>query len=242
MLSKTEIDELSESVLSFIEFYEKVILFEHENNIECLTMNDKKLYQWCMDMNTDPYELLPNQFIPSSDEPMVNKISLYPSNNLIWNQQVECFYYKWFDKPKPKSINSFYFYTFTGDNRIPCSEININNMKKICKDIFNNDNWKRFTYVDWCIETGKHMDNQNLHVHALIVFDKSNKNFERDFIRLWNKYFKNYGINFKGSGKQHFKGKGVATIYKDKLDYFTNHKKSVLHENYMNLNILEHVE
>ena len=145
MLLQSEIDELSESVLSFIEFFEKVILFEYENNIDVLTNDDKIKYQWCMDMNTDPYELLPNQFIPSSDEPMVNKITLYPSKNLIWNQQVECFYYKWFDKPKPKSINSFYYYTFTGDKRIPCSEVNIKNMYKLCKDIFNNDNWKRFT-------------------------------------------------------------------------------------------------
>ena len=115
-------------------------------------------------------------------------------------------------------------------------------MTDICKEIFNNDKWKRFTSVKWCIETGKHKENPNLHVHALIVFDKSNKNFERDYIRLWNKYFKNYGINFKGSGKQHFKGKDVVTIYKDKCDYFVNHKKSVLHENFIDLNILECVE
>ena len=79
-------------------------------------------------------------------------------------------------------------------------------------------------------------------MHALVVFDKTNKNFDRDFIRLWNNKFKNYGINFSHKGKQHFKGKDVVNIYKDKCDYFINHKKSVLHENFVDIGILEHLE
>lgn len=245
MLTTSEIDELQKSVLSFIEFYEKCIILEYENNyeIQVLSDKDKNLYNMCMYMDESPYEILPNKFEPSSDIPLVNKLSNYPYKYCIhWNQQVELFYYKWFDKPKPIEVKSFYFYTFTGDKKIPFCEKNVNDMKYIGNSIFSNESWKRYKCVDWCIESGKHSDEPNLHLHALIVFDKTNKNFERDFVRLWNNKFKNYGINFKGKGKQHFKGKDVVNIYKDKCDYFINHKKSVLHENFVDIDILEHIE
>lgn len=244
MLSTTEIDELRKSVLSFIEFYDKVLLFEYENDIDVLTDDDKLKYENITYMNDDLFEYLPNKYDVSSDTPLINKINSYPKQdipcyNLIWNQQVECFYYKWFDKPKPMSFKSFYFYTYTGQKKIPLGENNENifKMKEICDKMFNNDTWKRYLKVNWCIETGKNNNNYNLHLHAVIVFNGKLKHYDRDFTRTWNKYFKEYGINYSGDGKQHYSGKGLK-FYQDKLDYLDETLKSDLHQNALNLNLM----
>lgn len=157
-----------------------------------------------------------------------------------WNN-VELFC-KWFNKPMPIVRDRFYFYTFTGVQRIEDNQENIDRLHNIAKDIFNNNSWKRYKDVCFNIECGKHVDNSNLHIHALIDFEKSNKNFERDFHNRWMKDFKGYGLDFKKGGKQFYKGKNVNDIWYDKLSYLRNDDKSILHQNYRDLGIFEHVE
>lgn len=156
-----------------------------------------------------------------------------------WNNRT--LFCEWFNKPKPVIRDNFYFYTFTGSEKIPDTDENIEKMKNICNNIFNNENWKRFRCVHYNIECGKHQDDSNLHIHALIDFEKTNKNFERDFTRCWTKEFKSFGLDFKKGGKQHFKGKNVNHIWDDKLAYLRNDDKSILHQNYRDLGIFHSV-
>lgn len=148
-----------------------------------------------------------------------------------------------------KPLKCFYWLTLTGKDRIPDTPDNIDKMYEFGKTLFNNNKYKRFYKVIWNIETGKHKDNPNLHLHALIIFEKSNKNFHTtkmkgrsDVKSIWNKYFKSYGLDLGKDSYQIFRGKNIDEIYKDKKEYLSNKDKSILHQNYRDLEILEHVE
>jgi len=148
-----------------------------------------------------------------------------------------------------KPLKCFYWLTLTGKDRIPDTQDNIDKMYEFGKTLFNNNKYKRFYKVIWNIETGKYKENPNLHLHALIIFEKSNKNFHTtkmkgrsDVKSIWNKYFKSYGLDLGKDSYQIFRGKNIDEIYKDKKEYLTNKDKSILHQNYRDLEILEHVE
>ena len=132
-----------------------------------------------------------------------------------------------------KQIKNFYFLTITGDKRIPENPDNISKMLEFGDCIFSNDNYKRYERVVWNIETGKHEDNPNLHLHAVIVFTQSTKNFVRDCRTRWAKSFKKYGSNILNKS---YTIKGP--YLQDKLDYLNNKDKSILHMNYKDLGIL----
>ncbi len=136
-----------------------------------------------------------------------------------------------------REIKFFYFLTATGKNKIIVNEENIGKMYKLNKNIFNNDNYKRFHKVYWNIETGKNEQDSNLHTHALIVFDKTNKNFERDYKNNFKKAFENIDLDIKKFG-----WRGNQDIYEDKLNYLKNVEKSILHKNYKDLEIFEYLE
>lgn len=141
-------------------------------------------------------------------------------------------------------IKFFYHMTITSGpldkfKQLVDSKENIDKMFKINSDVFANDDWVRFLRVYWNIETGKNKDKPNLHTHALIIFDKSNKNFERDYKRRWEKTFGKGNINIL---IQKFGWKGNQKIYNDKYDYLHNIEKSILHQNFRDLGILETLE
>jgi len=140
---------------------------------------------------------------------------------------------------KEKKIKFFYFLTVTGKSRIIVNNDTILKMKNCLKTIFNNDSYKRYHKVIYNIETGKYMDRPNLHCHCVIIFDSTNKNFKRDFSRCWLKYFKTDGIDFKMDS---FNYPSCREIYEDKCNYLNNLDKSIEHQNYTDLKILEHVE
>lgn len=137
---------------------------------------------------------------------------------------------------KPVFRKYFYFITVTGKDRIIDSDDNITKMLDYGRCQFNNDNWTRYHKVYWNIETGKYKDNPNLHIHALVVFDKSNKNFKRDFVNGFNKLFNNSDYKeLKFPMKE-------TEIFNDKYLYLKNDSKSVLHKNYRDLGIFERLE
>lgn len=138
---------------------------------------------------------------------------------------------------KDKQPN-FYWVTITGKKRIEDNHDTFRKMKSFCEDLYSNDSYKRFEKVIYNIETGKHEDNPNLHTHALIIFENSTKNFKRDCISRFNKYFKEYGIDID---MKRF-AIHLEKIYNDKLNYLNNKDKSILHQNYRDLEILEVVE
>ena len=136
-----------------------------------------------------------------------------------------------------REIKFFYFLTATGKDKIKVNEENIGKMYKLNKNIFNNDHYKRFHKVYWNIETGKNINDSNLHTHALIIFDKTNKNFERDYKSNFKKAFGNIDLDI-----QKFGWRGNKEIYDDKYNYLKNIGKSILHKNYEDLEIFEYVE
>lgn len=136
-----------------------------------------------------------------------------------------------------REIKFFYFLTATGKDKILVNESNIGYMYKVNKKIFNNETYKRFHKVYWNIETGKNPDDSNLHTHALFIFDKTNKNFERDYKSVFKKAFGSIDLQI-----QKFGWKGNKEIWDDKLNYLKNEGKSILHKNYKNLEIFEIIE
>ena len=250
-LTPDEVGNFKKSVLSFIELDDKRGFTESngsinlnpldpvaENRIKWLYNGTKKEYGhidlFCkLDMNFyKGRKLNPLDYL--EDE---NRNKWYHTG---WNNPK--LFNVWFNIKEKKKHERFYFYTFTGNKRIPDTSDNIDKMRHICTTIFNNEKFIRFKEIAYNIETGKHEENPNLHIHALIDFNKSNKNFDRDFKGVWMKEFKDYGIDFKKGGKQLFKGKNVNDVWYDKLAYLRNDEKSILHQNYRDLEIFEHLE
>ncbi len=158
---------------------------------------------------------------------------------LKYHGKLYCKFYKIDYKDfKIKVIKYFYFLTATGGKgKIRVNDNNIKNMYDMNKKIFTNEIYKRFHSVIWNIETGKKIDDSNLHTHALITFDSTNKNFERDYSGSFKKLFKSIDLQIQKFGMN-----GNEEIYNDKLGYLKNEGKSILHKNYKDLEIFEHLE
>lgn len=112
-----------------------------------------------------------------------------------------------------------------------------------CVNIFNKINMKKFHFV---IESGKDQENPHLHIHALFVYNKGiNKNWKRNVIKLYNKTFTNSKIDWytkKSRGWYNqvinpMNNKLFDVMIKDKLDYFNNSKKTVLHNNFEDIGL-----
>lgn len=179
-----------------------------------------------------------------SDEPLISVPLKYISK---FKKEYCEFYDIKYVQERP--LKRFYFLTLTGKDRIPDTQDNIDKMYEYGKTLFNNNNYKRFYKVVWNIETGKYKEKPNLHLHALIIFEKSNKNFHTlkmkgrsDVRSLWNRYFKSYGLDLGKDSYELWQGKDVEDQWKNRYDYLHNKDKSILHKNYRDLEILEHVE
>lgn len=135
----------------------------------------------------------------------------------------------------PKKPKSFYWVTITGKDRIPDNEEMIENMEIFGSKIFQNLKFERFSKVIWNIETGKYPDKPNLHLHAVVIFKKSAKNFKRDAMSLWKRTFPDYDVDYHQTIFN--KCKNLENILKDKINYMNNVDKSILHENYRDLGI-----
>ncbi len=153
-----------------------------------------------------------------------------------WVDRYNLFYKTEFEPIKKKHRKFFYWVTCTGKIRIDDSKINIEKMHKFGLNIFNNNSYTRYYKCYWNIETGKYKDKPNLHIHALIIFDSTNKNFKRDFVNAFKKIFNNYDY------KENRFGTKLTEIFQDKYEYLKNDNKSVLHQNYRDLDIFECVE
>lgn len=243
-LTPDEVATFKKSVLSFIDTYQHNLTFNIPlnpvltNRIRFLTKGNKKEYEYKEWLNKETLEFEKLRKLCPLDYLEEKNCNYWFYTG--WNNPK--LFYIWFNRKEKKKHERFYFYTFTGNKRIPDTSDNIEKMKHICDTIFNNEKFIRFKEIAYNIETGKHEENSNLHIHALIDFNKTNKNFDRDFKGVWMKEFKDYGIDFNNGGKQLFKGKNVNDIWYDKLTYLSNKDKSVLHQNYRDTGIFEHLE
>lgn len=137
-------------------------------------------------------------------------------------------------------------YNFLTLSPMPHLEYTDENKSKLldfCTEIFNKVNCKKYHYV---IESGKDRDNPHLHIHSLFVYNKGiNKNFKRNVVKAFGKIFK-ANIDWYGKcGSKGWYNKIInplnnlmyEEIIKDKLDYFENCKKGILHDNFEDLKL-----
>ena len=223
--------ELCDDIVEFYENYEETFLDIPPSE------DDIKTYEMIVDIGHITY--LPDCTF------MQDKVSIIDRAKLGELRNEVTLYHDWYDIPKPKPLKMFYWLTLTGKDRIPDTPDTLKSMLEFGNALFNNNNYKRFNKVYWNIETGKHQDRPNLHLHALIVFENTSKNFHSlkpkgrsDVRTLWNNYFKQYGLDIGKDSYVFFKGKNIQQIYDDKLSYLQNNEKSILHKNYRDLEIL----
>lgn len=129
------------------------------------------------------------------------------------------------------------FYTIVPKERLPFTEVNIKKMRDVCESLFFQE--KLFKKTWWVVECGKHEDNPNLHIHALVEFMDS-KNFRRSLLTVWKKHFPDpiYRIDYKVKHNVgiHRVGCNTERIQQDKVKYLTNENKGS-HENFKDLGI-----
>ena len=233
MLTSEENEELCNDIIEFYENYEEMFL-------DCPpSEDDKNTYNMLNDMGHIAY--LPNGKFMTDNIALIERAQLGKLHNEVK------LYHEWYGKEfkKDKPLRMFYWLTLTGKDRIPDTPESVKLMTEFGNALFNNNNYKRFNTVHWNIETGKHQDKPNLHLHALIIFENTSKNFHSlkpkgrsDVRTLWNNFFNQYGLDIGKDSYIFFKGKNIQQIYKDKLNYLRNEGKSILHKNYRDLEIL----
>lgn len=144
--------------------------------------------------------------------------------------------YKYLKKDKVKGLS---FYTIVPKERLPFNESEVMDLKNFCEKFFNNE--KLFESVKWCVESGKHENCPNLHIHALISFKKGmGKNFSRVLKSSWARVYPDpkYAIdyNVKGNRGIHRVPCNTLLIQRDKEIYMSNSSKGS-HENFVDLNV-----
>lgn len=130
------------------------------------------------------------------------------------------------------------FYTIVPKERLPFNEVEVMRISSFAEKFFNNS--KLFKSAHFCVESGKHENKPNLHIHALILFKKGQgKNFSRSLKSCWNAvYEQKYNISYKEKGNIgiHRVPCNTEQIQLDKESYMSNaHKGS--HENFTDLGI-----
>ena len=141
-------------------------------------------------------------------------------------------------------IKGMSFYTIVPLQRIAAEPDNIKTFEEYCELMFHQRGDKYFKQCWYVIESGKHEDKSNLHIHLLADFkDMGSKFFLRDLKKYWKDYFPddnhNITYNIKGNKGVDRVDCNTMTIIKDKIDYMDNELKGS-HENYTDLNLRFH--
>jgi len=144
--------------------------------------------------------------------------------------------FKYLKKDKVKGLS---FYTIVPKQRLEYNNNEVMRLQKFAEKFFANE--KIFEEVHWVVESGKHKDKPNLHIHALVAFKKNGgKNFSRLIKNHWLRVFpeKEYTIdyNVKGNRGIHRVPCNTLLIQRDKISYMNNESKGS-HENFEDLKI-----
>lgn len=138
--------------------------------------------------------------------------------------------------PKVKSMS---FYTIVPKERLKFDDHNIAKFEKFANTLFGPKYRTTYNKVWWVIECGKHEDNPNLHMHALIDFNQS-KNFKRNLLSCWKTFFPSTEnricYNENGNSGIHRVPCNTQRIQDDKIKYLTNENKGS-HENFKDLGL-----
>lgn len=138
-------------------------------------------------------------------------------------------------------------YSIIPKERLPLEPLNLNALSKFCETVFNSE--KHIGFSRWVVESGKHEDNPNPHIHAVVKF-KDSANFARLLRDTWKEIFPDpkYTIYFKRYSKKLKRNVKGIDIYRctspaitaDKIAYLDNDKKHEFgedHTNYIDLGI-----
>jgi hypothetical protein len=97
-----------------------------------------------------------------------------------------------------------------------CDE-NIEKLKSFCKAQFNETNYSYYNYV---IESGKHINKPHLHIHSFCRI-KNPKHHKRDLMCMWNKFFPALvGDDY------HVVKCNTKQMFEDKQNYLKNDRKN----------------
>lgn len=166
-------------------------------------------------IHKDLMEKHPNRFFPITNE-CENILKKYTKSEKV---------------PKLEGLT---FYTIVPEERLPFNDCQINKLRLFCEKRFTAKNFEK---CSWVIESGKHEENPNLHIHC--IGKLKNKNFKRHFITQWNKiYEKKYNIEYDENDNRGWDMKpcNTAEIQEDKKNYLNNALKGT-HENFVDLKI-----
>ena len=150
---------------------------------------------------------------------------------------------------KPDKVKGMSFYTIVPKERLNYDAFTIGQLASFCEEMFNTRGDKYFKQCWYVIESGKHQQRPNLHVHLLADFKKlkgasGSKFFLRDLKTLWKKYFhdEKFSINYNIEGNKGIDRVDCNTleIQQDKITYMDNDCKGT-HENFTDLGIHKHL-
>lgn len=191
--------------------------------------------------NKLPYILALNNIIKScqKDETEVYNLDTSTENfNLLKSYLPE--------KGKVGEVDSI-LYSIVPKERLAMEPLNLNALAKFCKDIFEDE--KFVSWSAWVVESGKHEDAPNPHIHAVVKFRNSH-NFADRLKRRWKKIFplEENAIDWKRYDKKkkkmilgtHTKRCFSKAITEEKIRYLDNSKKGEFgedHTNYIDLGI-----
>lgn len=136
-----------------------------------------------------------------------------------------------------------YFYSIIPKDRLEMDPLTLNAMAKYCKEVFEDK--ERITWSKWVVESGKHEDNPNPHIHAVVKFRGKPKNFARDRLKqIWKNIFpdENHTIDWKRHSKKLKRDvKGIdmyrcmrPDVTSDKIKYLDNNCKNDFGEDHTN--------
>lgn len=150
--------------------------------------------------------------------------------------------------PKEKTIKvenaSMTWYSIVPKKRLPYDKHFMGKLQEFCMKCFSCGKHIRNSW--WVVESGKHEDSPNLHVHCLVDFHTS-RNFRRWMLKVWEEFFPDPDYRITWERKDPSRPKGVVKgidhvicntreMIRDKHLYMINSNKGT-HENFSDLGI-----
>lgn len=122
------------------------------------------------------------------------------------------------------------FITLSPDHntrKIEYNPVNIAKLIQFCRAQFTTE---KYSYFAWIVESGKHINDPHLHVHAFVKIIDS-KNHKRDLLTMWNKFFPPLiGDDY------HIVKCNTKEMFVDKQNYLKNDRKGT-HMNFEDLSL-----
>lgn len=164
-------------------------------------------------------------------------------NTMYSNHKIELFGFLEIEIKTP--CKGMSFYTIVPKERLEYNANNISIIADFCQEMFEMRGSKYFEQVWYCIESGKHQNRPNLHIHMLCEFKAmGSKFFLRDMKHKWKQYYPEdkYTINYDIEGNKgiHRVDCNTLEIQQDKVEYMDNELKGT-HENFTDIGIRKYL-